>query len=71
MFYLCRKILSDAKINISPSDIHKAPDSPLEMLLGERQDHPQGNTEVHQAEAFSRLLLEKAEDYLIAHAKLS
>ncbi len=70
MFYLCRKILADAKINISPNDVPKIVDTPLNMLLGERRDvHPQGNTEVHQAEAFSRLLLEKAEDYIIAHAK--
>jgi trigger factor len=69
MFYLCRKILADAKITISPKDLPKAPDSPLGMLLGERRDfHPQENTEVHQAEAFSRLLLEKAEDFVIAHA---
>ncbi len=70
MFYLCRKILADAKITITPNDIPKIVDAPLDMLLGERRDvHPQGNTEVHQAEAFSRLLLEKAEDYIIAHAK--
>lgn len=70
MFYICRKILADAKIQVSPNDIPKVVDSPLHMLLGDRRDiHPQGNTEVHQAEAFSRLLLEKAEDYIIAHAQ--
>lgn len=72
MFYVCRKILADAKITISPNDIPKAPDSPLEMLIGDRRDfNPQENTEVHQAEAFSRLLLEKAEDYIISHATLA
>jgi trigger factor len=72
MFYLCRKILSDAKISISPKDLPKAPETPLGMLLGERRDfHPQGETEVHQAEAFSRLLLEKAEDFIIAHATVA
>jgi trigger factor len=72
MFYLCRKILSDAKISISPKDLPKAPETPLGMLLGERRDfHPQGDTEVHQAEAFSRLLLEKAEDFIIAHATVA
>ncbi len=70
MFYLCRKILADAKIQISPDDISKVVDTPLNLLLGERRDvHPQGDKEVHQAEAFSRLLLEKAEDYVISHAK--
>lgn len=72
MFYLCRKILTDAKITISPNDIPKVVDSPLHLLLGERRDvHPQGNTEVQQAEAFSRLLLEKAEDFIIAHSRKS
>jgi len=72
MFYVCRKILADAKINISPRDLPKAPETPLGMLLGDRRDiHPQGDTEVHQAEAFSRLLLEKAEDFIIAHANIA
>lgn len=72
MFYVCRHILAQAKITISPKDLPKVVDTPLHLLLGERRDvHPQGNTEVHQAEAFSRLLLEKAEDYIIAHAKKS
>ena len=72
MFYICRKILADAKITISPNDIPKVVDTPLNMLIGDRRDfHPQGNTEVHQAEAFSRLLLEKAEDYIIANANKS
>ncbi|HEX4839136.1 MAG TPA: trigger factor [Rhabdochlamydiaceae bacterium] len=72
MFYLCRKILIDAKISISPKDLPKAPETPLGMLLGEQRDyHPQGETEVHQAEAFSRLLLEKAEDFIIANATIA
>lgn len=72
MFYLCRKILADAKITLSPNDIPKVNDTPLNMLIGDRRDiNPQGNTEVHQAEAFSRLLLEKAEDYIIANAMKS
>jgi FKBP-type peptidyl-prolyl cis-trans isomerase (trigger factor) len=69
MFYLCRKILKDAKISISPNDIPKVSDQPLEALMGQgRENHPQGNTEMHQAEAFSRLLLEKAENYIISKA---
>jgi trigger factor len=72
MFYLCRKILSDAQIKVSPGDIPNSPTTPLDLLLGERRDiHPQENNEVHQAEAFSRLLLEKAEDYLISNALIA
>ena len=69
MFYLCRKTLADAKISISPQDLPKVADTPLDMLLGpHREENPQEDTEVQEAEAFSRLLLEKAEDYIIAHA---
>jgi trigger factor len=72
MFYVCRKILADAKIKISPSNIPTVVDTPLDMLLSDRRDvQPQWSTEVHQAEAFSRLLLEKAEDYIIANAAKS
>lgn len=72
MFYLCRKITTEAKISISPEDIRKTSNSPLEFLLGDRRDyHPQDNEEVHQAEAFSRLLLEKAEDFVISHATIA
>jgi trigger factor len=72
MFYLCRKILADAKISISPKDLPKMSDAPLNVLLGEgREVNPQENTEIHQAEAFSRLLLEKAEDFVIANASIA
>lgn len=72
MFYLCRKILADNKVSVSPNDIPKMADTPLHMLLGDRRDvNPQENTEVHQAEAFSRLLLEKAEDLIIDKANLA
>jgi len=72
MFYICRKILADAGIRVSPSDLPKPSDAPLDMLLDNRRDYnPQENSEVHQAEAFSRLLLEKAEDYIIQNATLA
>ncbi len=72
MFYICRKILADAHIKVSPNDIPKPPTTPLDMLLGDhREFHPQEKTEVHEAEAYSRLLLEKAEDYIIAHAAIA
>lgn len=72
MFYLCHKILADANIKVSANDLPKPPSSPLEFLLGDRRDfNPQENSEVHQTEAFSRLLLEKAEDYIIANAPIA
>lgn len=72
MFYLCRKILAEAKIKVSANDLPNPPSSPLEFLLGDRHDfNPQENSEIHQAEAFSRILLEKAEDYVIANATIA
>lgn len=69
MFYLCRKITEDAKIKISPQDLADAPATTLEALLQPSSNYQvSGQKEVQQAEAYSRLLLEKAEDYLIANA---
>ena len=69
MFYLCRKVVADAKISVSAQDIPPPASSPLEFLLNpQKMFHHQKNAEVEHAEAFSRLVLEKAEDYLIAHA---
>ncbi len=69
MFYLCRKVVADANIRISPQDIPAPATSPLEFLLNpQKMFHHQRNAEIEHAEAFSRLVLEKAEDYLIAHS---
>jgi len=68
MFYMCRKILEDAHLSVTPQDIKKPQPTPLEILLKPQTDyfsHPE--TEMQQAEAYSRVLLEKAEDYVIAH----
>ena len=71
MFYLCRKIISDAKISVSPTDIQQSKDTFLDLLVSKSQnDNPQEMNEMHQAEAFSRLLLDKAEDFIISHAKI-
>lgn len=69
MFYLCRKIISDAKISVSPKDLPKRPSAPLEILLDPQNYlRPQSQNEPHQAEAFSKLILEKAQDHIIAKA---
>ena len=71
MFYLCRKIIADAKISLSPNDVQPAQDNFLDLLVGKSQgEHPQEANEMHQAEVFSRLLLNKAEDFIISHAKI-
>lgn len=69
LFYLCRKIAADAKIPISTKDVAPPAGNALELLLKPQQvRHHQRNPEVEHAEAYSRILLEKAEDYLIAQA---
>lgn len=70
MFYMCRKILADANITISPQDLPAPATTPLEILLQTHSPHQMMN-EVQQAEAYSRLILEKAEDYIIAHGSTS
>ncbi len=69
MFYLCRQIISDANIRISGTDVPNPASSPLEMLLNpQKMFHHQRNPEIEHAEAYSRLVLEKAEDFVIQNA---
>lgn len=69
MFYLCRQIVTDASIKITPADVPAPSSSILEMMLDPQKiHHHQRNPEVEQAEAFSRLVLEKAEDFIIRNA---
>lgn len=72
IFYICRKILTDAKLSISPQDVPAYPTTPLELLLAPQPHslHPHGTSEIKQAETYSRLLLEKAQDFLISHAQI-
>ena len=70
MFYMCRKIISDAKISISPQDLPQPATTPLEILMDPDQmlnfhDH----SEVRQAEALSKLVLEKAADYVVVNSR--
>jgi hypothetical protein len=61
--------LQDAAIQLTPADLKKPATTPLEYLMGMgRDEDPNTQTEFHQAETYSRLLLEKAEDYLISNA---
>lgn len=72
IFYLCRKISSDQNISITPKDIPLVATSPLEALLyPTAQPHDPRQPDVKQAEAYSRVLLEKTEDWVIAHARFT
>ncbi len=69
MFYLCRQVVTDANINISTSDIAPPATNGLELLLNpQKMHHHQRTPEIEHAEAFSRLVLEKAEDFVIRNA---
>src|SRR5581483_2286284 len=69
MFYLCRQIVADANIRITSADIPAPATSALEMLLNpQNMFHHQKNPETEHAEAYSRLVLEKAEDFIIKNA---
>ena len=69
MFYLCRQIVTDASIKISPEDVTAPSTSALEFMINpQKMFHHQRNPEIEQAEAFSRLVLEKAEDFVARNA---
>ncbi|HEY2810724.1 MAG TPA: trigger factor [Rhabdochlamydiaceae bacterium] len=69
LFYLCRRIIADARISITAQDLPPAASNPLELLLNPQKiHHHQRTPEVEHAEAYSRLLLEKAQDYLASHS---
>lgn len=67
IFFLSRKVLHDAQLSVSGQDVPVPATSILEMLLQpDFAREPAGD--LQQAEAYSRLILEKAEDFIIAHA---
>ena len=69
MFYLCRKTVSEANIRISAEDVPSAVSTPLEILLNPQNPNHSNHPEIEHAEAYSRLILEKAEDWIIKYAK--
>lgn len=69
MFYLCRKIVSEANIRISAEDVPFAVSEPLQILLNPQNPNHSNHPEIEHAEAYSRLILEKAEDWIIKYAK--
>lgn len=70
MFYLCRKIVDEANLSISGKDIPSAASTPLEILLSPQNKNLSNHPETEHAEAYSRLILEKAENWIIKYATL-
>ncbi len=70
IFYLCRKISADQNIEVQPADVAQgAPDVLESLLFPSAERHDPRQPDVKQAEAYSRVLLEKTEDWVIAHAR--
>ena len=72
LFYLSRSVIQSQKIAISPSDVHQEVKTPLEALFSKKSDHygAKENSQEQNAVAMSRLMLTKAEDFLISQAKI-
>ncbi|MGE0197168.1 MAG: trigger factor [Simkaniaceae bacterium] len=72
LFYISRKIIQEQKIQVSPSEVHQGVKTPLEALFSDHSDHytAQEQSQEQKAIAMSRLILSKAEDFIISKAKI-
>lgn len=72
LFYISRKIIQEQKIAVSPGDVHQGVKTPLEAMFSDQTDlyTSKEQSQEQKAIAMSRLLLSKAEDFLISKAKI-
>lgn len=72
LFYIARKIIQDQNIQISASEVHQEVKTPLEAMFSDQSDvySAEEDSQEQKAIAMSRLVLVKAEDYLISQAKI-
>lgn len=72
LFYISRKIIQDNKIQISPSEVQRNINTPLEAMFSDQSDlyNAKEQSQEQRAIATSRLILSKAEDFLISKAKV-
>lgn len=72
LFYISRKIIQDNNISITPSEVHQEVKTPLEAMFSDQSDlySAQEQSQEQKAIATSRLILSKAEDFLISKAKV-
>lgn len=69
VFYLCRTLTAKEKLAITASDLQPLPTDLLEAMLNpSAQMHDPRTPEIKQAEAYSRLMLEKTADWIISRA---
>ncbi|HPE84948.1 MAG TPA: trigger factor [Chlamydiales bacterium] len=65
LFYLCRRVVNDANIPLSSEELKPADPTFIELLLGLRSPYEQQPSKEEEAIAMSRLMLHKAQSYLI------
>ena len=72
LLYISRKILKEQQISINPNEIDQSVKTPLEAIFNDQFDHYSVKKEPQEqkAIAMSRLILKKAEDFLISKAKI-
>ena len=72
LFYISKKIIQEQKIQISPSEVHQEVKTPLEALFSDQSDvySAKEQSQEQKAIAMSRLILSKAEDFIISKAKI-
>lgn len=69
LFHLCNKIAQDHNLTTSPYSIPKPVETQIEALINPNQMlNYHGQPELQRAEILSKLILERAEDYIIAHS---
>ena len=72
LFYISRKIIQDKKISVSPNEVHQEVKTPMEAMFSDQSDvyTAKEESQEQKAIAMSRLILSKAEDFLISKAKV-
>lgn len=71
VFYVCRTLTAKEGLSISAADLQPLPTDTLEALLNpDAQMHDPRAPDIKQAEAYSRLMLEKTADWVISKAQV-
>ena len=71
LFYICRKIAGENGIKVSPADLNQGIETPLDAMFADPQMMEAAQDKNRQAAALSRILLNKAQDFLIETADIS
>ena len=72
LFYLSKKIIQDHKISVSPREVDREEKTPLEALFNDPADvyTAKEESQEQKALAMSRLILSKAEDFILSNATI-